>query len=97
MKNPLIVKIVNLLLLLLTFTGTCFAGSMSIPVSCSIPSVPGLNAPLTGSVVVDNNQGRNSVISEKNMLPQTPNGKITKKEPELLQTDTQNNKTLYPR
>jgi len=80
MNSLLLVKVSGALLLLLTFTGISFAGgSMSIPVSCSIPAVPGLNAPLTDSAGVENPEPK-AKISVNNILPRGSNGEAQKTE-----------------
>ncbi len=98
MKNMLSAKFSIGLLLFLAFTGTSFAGSsMSIPVSCSIPAVPGLNAPLTDTAQADRLESK-AVITEKNILPEGSNGQAVKIQTELLQKDSQETgKTIYPR
>ena len=98
MKNMLSVKFSIGLVLFFAFTGTSFAGSnMSIPVSCSIPAVPGLNAPLVDTAPTDNPEPK-AVITEKNILPAGSNGQAVKIQIELLQKDSQETgKTIYPR
>ena len=89
MKSLLFVKITGTLFLLLTFKGISFAASsMSIPVSCSIPVVPGLNAPLTNSDGAGTIEPK-AKISVNNILPKGSNGQAQKSEPALLQNDTE--------
>lgn len=98
MKNTFLQKVSTALLLFMAFAGTSFAGSnMSIPVSCSIPAVPGLNAPLVDTAPTDNLEPK-TIISEKNILPEGFNGQAVKIQAEFLQKDSQETgKTIYQR
>jgi len=82
MKNPLI-AVTGSLFLLLTVTGVSFAGSnMSIPVSCSIPVLPGVNAPLNSS---GENAEPRAKISVNNVLPRASMAQAQKTETVTLE------------
>jgi len=98
MRKIFLTKAATGLLLFLAFSGTSFAGSSaSIPVSCSIPAVPGLNAPLTDTTPADRLEPK-AMITERNILPEGSNGQAVKIQAEFLEKDSpETGKTIYPR
>lgn len=82
MKN-LPKTVVLSLILLFAFSGLCFAESnFSMKVSCSIPSVPGLNAPL---IEENTTQSEDSLSTQQAQLPQEENNSSKN----IIQTGTE--------
>ncbi|MBI4707126.1 MAG: hypothetical protein HY761_04270 [Candidatus Omnitrophica bacterium] len=84
MKKEILMKVAVLTLLALAFAGNCFAGNtVSIAMSCTIPAIPGVNAPPYRNA---NEQKNNEVIAEEKNY--TENESETKSQ-ELIQQENE--------
>ena len=93
MKNKLFIKLMIALLIIATGWDVSWAESLSFSVSCTIPAIPGVNAPPFPEEKTATPQVQQIVEQKAKEKPEETKAEA----PAMIQEDSVDVKTIYPR